>query len=41
MMGFSLSLWRRLRLDNTSISRLLFAPLGPTLVTYNDVCHLE
>jgi broad specificity phosphatase PhoE len=41
VMGFSLSLWRRLRLDNTSISRILFAPLGPTLVTYNDVCHLE
>lgn len=41
VMGFSLALWRRLRLDNTSVSRLLFAPLGPTLVGYNDVCHLE
>jgi broad specificity phosphatase PhoE len=41
VMGFSLSLWRRLRLDNTSITRLLFAPLGPTLITYNDICHLE
>lgn len=41
VMGFSLTLWRRLRLDNTSISRLLFAPLGPTLIAYNDVCHLD
>jgi alpha-ribazole phosphatase len=41
LMGFSLSLWRRLRVDNTSISRLLFAPMGPTLTVYNDTCHLD
>jgi broad specificity phosphatase PhoE len=41
VMGFPLTLWRRLRLDNTSITRLLFAPLGPTLITFNDVGHLE
>jgi alpha-ribazole phosphatase len=40
LMGFSLSLWRRLRLDNTSVSRLLFGPLGPTLTLFNDTSHL-
>jgi len=41
LMGFPLSVWRRLRVDNTSVSRLVFAPLGPTLTLYNDTSHLE
>jgi probable phosphoglycerate mutase len=41
LMGFPLSIWRRLRVDNTSISRLLFSPVGPMLIAYNDTCHLE
>lgn len=41
LMGFPLSLWRRLRVDNTSVSRLQFAPLGPTLTLYNDTSHLR
>jgi alpha-ribazole phosphatase len=41
LMGFPLTLWRRLRVDNSSVSRLVFAPLGPTLTAYNDTCHLE
>ena len=40
LMGFPLSVWRRLRVDNTSISRLTFAALGPTLTLYNDTSHL-
>ena len=41
LMGFSLSIWRRLRVDNTSISRLVFGPLGPTLTLFNDTSHLR
>jgi alpha-ribazole phosphatase len=41
LMGFPLSVWRRLRADNAAISRLVFAPLGPTLTLYNDTSHLE
>lgn len=40
LMGFPLSVWRRLRVDNTSVSRLVFGPLGPTLILYNDTSHL-
>ena len=40
LMGFSLALWRRLRVDNTSVSRLVFGPIGPTLILYNDISHL-
>lgn len=40
LMGFPMSLWRRLRMDNTAVSRILFGPLGPTLTLYNDTCHL-
>jgi alpha-ribazole phosphatase len=41
LMGFPLSLWRRLRVDNTGVSRLLFSPLGPTLTLFNDTSHLS
>jgi alpha-ribazole phosphatase len=41
LMGFPLSVWRRLRVDNASISRLVFGPLGPTLTLYNDTSHLD
>jgi broad specificity phosphatase PhoE len=41
LMGFPLSLWRRLRIDNTAVSRLLFSPLGPTLTLFNDTSHLS
>jgi broad specificity phosphatase PhoE len=41
LMGIPLSLWRRLRIDNSSISRLTMASRGPTLIVYNDTCHLE
>jgi alpha-ribazole phosphatase len=41
LMGFPISLWRRLRIDNTAVSRLLFTPLGPTLTLFNDTSHLE
>jgi broad specificity phosphatase PhoE len=41
LMGIPLTLWRRLRVDNTAISRLDFTPLGPTLTLYNDTSHLE
>ena len=40
-MGFPMSLWRRLRVDNTGVSCLLFSPLGPTLTLFNDTSHLE
>ncbi len=41
LMGFPLSLWRRLRVDNTGVTRLLLTPLGPTLTLFNDISHLE
>jgi probable phosphoglycerate mutase len=40
LMDFPLSLWRRLRIDNTGVSRLLLTPLGPTLTLFNDLSHL-
>jgi alpha-ribazole phosphatase len=41
LMDFPLSIWRRLRVDNTSVTRLQFGPLGPTLTLYNDTSHLR
>jgi probable phosphoglycerate mutase len=41
LMGFPLSIWRRLRVDNASVSRLVFGALGPTLTLYNDTSHLD
>ncbi len=41
LMSFPLSTWRRLRVDNTAITRLLFGLIGPTLLGFNDTGHLE
>jgi 2,3-bisphosphoglycerate-dependent phosphoglycerate mutase len=41
LMDFPLGIWRRLRVDNTSVTRLHFGPLGPTLTLYNDTSHLR
>ena len=40
LMTFPLGVWRRLRVDNTSVTRLCCGPLGPTLTLYNDTSHL-
>jgi len=41
LLGMPLEVYPRLRVENTSVCRILFSPRGPILAGYNDTSHLR
>lgn len=41
LLGLSLEVYPRLRVENTALTRILFTPRGPILSGFNDVSHLK
>lgn len=41
ILGMPLEMYPKIRVENTSVARLLFTARGPILAGLNDVCHLR
>lgn len=41
VLGLPLEIYPKIRVENTSVARLLFTARGPILAGLNDVCHLK
>jgi hypothetical protein len=41
VLGFSLEVYPKLRVENTSVARILFTERGPILAALNETGHLK